>query len=206
MDENNRRAAIIQYLQNSMEEYFNNSCRQFQTDVETHGSEIWNELRCAIDEVLKSVLKVQDKNQKGAIQYIAFSFLRSCLYQNNLEFNIEALDDSFYLDNKETAGGYQPTFLQERYSDDLSLLYKEASRKFVRIQGHELFWIKEQYTHYYEAVVYRMIENLSGMIMRKVSESGIHMTDDFKIIYGEFMDKSVVLYTKEKKEDEVFSD
>lgn len=69
-----------------------------------------------------------------------------------------------------------------------------------------MFWIKEQYTHYYEAVVYRMIENLSGMIMRKVSESGIHMTDDFKIIYGEFMDKSVVLYTKEKKEDEVFSD
>lgn len=90
MDENNRRAAIIQYLQKSMEEYFNNSCRQFQTDVETHGSEIWNELRCAIDEVLKSVLKVQDKNQKGDIQYIAFSFLRSSLYQNNLEFNIEA--------------------------------------------------------------------------------------------------------------------
>lgn len=206
MDENNRRTAIIQYLQNCMEEYFNNSCRQFQTDVETHGSEIWNELRCVIDEVLKSVLKVQDKNQKGAIQYIAFSFLRSSLYQNNLEFNIEALDDNFYLDNRETAGSYHPAFLQERYSDDLCRLNKEVSRKFVRLQSHELFWIKERYTHYYEAVVYRMIENLAGLIMRKVEESSVSVTDDFKIIYGEFMDKAVVLYTKEKKENEILSD
>lgn len=115
MDENNRRAAIIQYLQKSMEEYFNNSCRQFQTDVETHGSEIWNELRCAIDEVLKSVLKVQDKNQKGAIQYIAFSFLRSCLYQNNLEFNIEAkpLMTVFIWIIRRLPGGINPHFYRK---------------------------------------------------------------------------------------------
>ncbi len=206
MGENNRRTAIIQYLQTSMEKYFYASCQLFQSDIETHGSEIWKELRHAIDETLKSVLKAWDKNQKGAIQYLAFSFLRSSLYLDELEFSIEALDDSFYLDGRETAGSYHPTFLQERYSEDLSQLYKEASRKFIRMQEHELFWIKEQYTACYETVIYRMIENLSGLIMQEVAESSVPITDDFKIIYGEFMGRAVVLYTKEKEEDEIFFD
>lgn len=115
-------------------------------------------------------------------------------------------DNGFYLDNREAARSYHPAFLQERYSDDLFRLYKEVSRKFVRLQSHELFWIKERYTHCYEAVVYRMIENLAGLIMRKVEESSVSVTDDFKIIYGEFMDKAVVLYAKEKKENEILSD
>ena len=206
MKESNRRTAITDYLQNSMEEYFYAFCQLFQSYIETHGSEIWNDLKRVIDEVLKSVLELQDKKQKGAIQYLAFSFMKSSLYQDGLEFRIEAFDDSFYLDNRETVGSYHPAFLQERYSDDLCRLNKEVSRKFVRLQSHELFWIKERYTHYYEAVVYRMIENLAGLIMRKVEESSVSVTDDFKIIYGEFMDKAVVLYTKEKKENEILSD
>lgn len=206
MEENNRITAIMQYLQNSMEEYFHAACQLFQPAVEAHGSEIWNDLRLAIVEVLKSVQKAQDKNQKGDIQYLAISFLRSSLYQDNLAFCIEAFDDGFYLDEKETASHYLPAFLQERYSADLSGLYKEAGKKFVRLQSYELLWIKEQYSHYYAALIYRMVENLSGLIMREVTQSGIPVTDNFKIIYGEFMDKAVVLYTKEKKEDEVFFD
>ncbi|GFI03486.1 hypothetical protein IMSAGC005_02323 [Lachnospiraceae bacterium] len=206
MQMNNRKKEIMQYIQKHMEEYFNSSCRQLQSYVEAHANEIWGDLGQAIDKVLKSVQEVQGERQKGALQYLIFSFLRSGLHQERLKFRIEAYDDNFYLDNRETAGSYQPVFLQERYAEDLSDLYKDAGSKFVRLQGYELLWIKEQYTHYYEAIVYRMIENLSRLIMRNVEESSISVTDDFKIIYGEFMDKAVILYTKEKDKDGVFSD
>lgn len=151
-----------------------------------------------IDEILKGVQKEQRREQKGAIQYLVVSFLRISLHQDNIIFRIEVFDDGFYLDRKEISRNYFPSFLQKRYSEDLSGLYKDAGRKFIRLQEYELLWIKEQYTHYYEAIVYRMIENLSRLIMWKVEESSISVTDDFKIIYGEFMDKAVILYTKGK--------
>ena len=196
----------MQYVQKYMEEQFNTSSQLIQSYIEMHGSEIWNNFKNEVNATLKLAGCAQSEDQKGAIQYLAFSFLRCGLYQDRLELRIEVFDDSFYLDEKETAGSYYPTFLQERYSEDLSWLYKEAGRKFVRMQEHELFWIKEQYSHYYEAVIYRMIENLSGLLMREVEESSVSVTDDFKLIYGEFMDRAVVLYAKEKEEDEILSD
>ena len=176
------------------------------SDLEVHGIDVWNELKSAIDEVLISVRKEQEKNQKNDIQYLAFGFLISSLCMDKLEFRIDAFDDSFYLDKKETASSYIPEFLQSLYQNDLSQLYIEAGRKFVRMQEIEQFSIKKYYACYYEAVIYRMLENLSRLIMQHIVERGIGMTDDFKIICGKFMDKAVGLYTKEKKEHEIFSD
>lgn len=205
MGKSNRETEIIQYLQNSMKKYFNDSCQLIQAEIEVHGIDVWNELKSAIDEVLISVRKEQEKNQKNDIQYLAFGFLISSLCMDKLEFRIDAFDDSFYLDKKETASSYIPEFLQSLYQNDLSQLYIEAGRKFVRMQEIEQFSIKKYYACYYEAVIYRMLENLSRLIMQHIVESGIGMTDDFKIICGKFMDKAV-LYTKEKKEHEIFSD
>ena len=42
--------------------------------------------------------------------------------------------------------------------------------------------------------------------MEVIVESGVGITDDFKIIYGEYMDRAIVLGTKEKYEREIFSD
>lgn len=206
MKMNDRKIEILQYLQSRMKEYFYNSCQLLQLDIEAHGNEIWSNLKYVIDEILKGAQKEQWREQKGDIQYLVVSFLRISLHQDNIKFRIEVFDDGFYMDRKEISRNYFPSFLQKKYSEDLSRLYKDAGSKFVRLQGYELLWIKEQYTHYYEAIVYRMIENLSRLIMRKVEESSISVTDDFKIIYGEFMDKAVILYTKEKDKDGVFSD
>ncbi len=206
MKMNDRKIEILQYLQSRMKEYFYNSCQLLQLDIEAHGNEIWSNLKYVIDEILKGAQKEQWREQKGDIQYLVVSFLRISLHQDNIKFRIEVFDDGFYMDRKEISRNYFPSFLQKKYSEDLSRLYKDAGSKFVRLQGYELLWIKEQYTHYYEAIVYRMIENLSRLIMRNVEESSISVTDDFKIIYGEFMDKAVILYTKEKDKDGVFSD
>lgn len=206
MKMNDRKTKILQYLQSRMKEYFYNSCQLLQLDIEAHGNEIWSNLKYVIDEILKGAQKEQRREQKRAIQYLVVSFLKISLHQDNIIFRIEVFDDGFYLDRKEISRNYFPSFLQKRYSEDLLGLYKDAGRKFIRLQEYELLWIKEQYTHYYEAIVYRMIENLSRLIMWEVEESSISVTDDFKIIYGEFMDKAVILYTKGKDKDGVFSD
>ena len=40
------------------------------------------------------------------------------IYLDNLGMRIDALDDSFYLDEQESEEYYHPVFLQERYIED----------------------------------------------------------------------------------------
>ena len=72
------------------------------------------------------------------------------IYLDNLGMRIDALDDSFYLDERESEEYYHPVFLQERYIEDLNFLQKKVGDKYIRLQNHELMDIKKEYAHYYQ--------------------------------------------------------
>lgn len=199
-----RSKEIIEYLQSYMKEYFHHSCQGFQCEIEQQGDQIWQELKRTVDEVLEQTICMQKQGQKADIGYLVFSFLRSSMFQENLEIRVETLDDSFYLDMQESAAYYRPSFLQKRYQEDIARLCQQVEKKFVRAQANEMFLVKEQYISYYESFLYQMIESLAGLIMKEVIGSSIRVTDDFRIIYGEFMDKASVICTKENS-NEIFS-
>ena len=56
---------------------------------------------------------------------------------------------------------------------------------------------------FYFSIIYRIMESLSELIMQTVLDSGISVADDFKVIFGEYMDQAVILNTGEKKDNEI---
>lgn len=201
-----RRKEIFQYLQNDMENCFLQSCQYLQTEVEMQGSRIWKELKDKIIEVIQEAVKAQGQNKKGKIRYLTFNFLKSSLLMDKVEFYIEVLDEGFYLDEYEAAAYYCPSFLQDKFIDDLSYLYRIVRGKFIRLQSHELTAIKEQYAGYYFSVVYKLVQNLLGQITDEIVKSGIGISECFMIIFGEYMEQAAIVYTKEKCKDEILSD
>lgn len=200
-----RRDQILQYLQPHMEECFQRSCNLLQAEIKHHANVIWERLRNCIYECLKQADILQKQQKKGKLQYLVFSFMQYGIYLDNLEIRVDALDDSFYLDEQESEEYYHPAFLQERYIEDLDYLQKKAGEKYIRLQNYERMDIKKEYVHYYQSILFRMIESLTPMIMESIADSGVLMADGFKIIFGEYMDNAIVLYG-EKYEDEIFSD
>lgn len=188
---------IYRYLKGDMEECFQHTCQLVQTEIETSGSQIWDELKEKLDEVLKLVAEMQKRQKKGNIQYLGFYFLQNSIWRDKLNFQVNALDDSFYLDESETARCFCPAFLQDKYGSDISCLYEKAKEKIIRIQKYELVKLKEYYAVYYYSIMYRMIESLAEKIMLEVKESNVRITDKFKIIYGGYMDRATIIYTKE---------
>ncbi len=87
----------VQYLQPHMEECFQKSCGMIQSEVETHGNEIWGEIKTAVNKVLQLSAEAQDKRQKGPLQYLVFSFLKSGVYLDKMIFHLGCLDDQFYI-------------------------------------------------------------------------------------------------------------
>lgn len=201
-----RRPEMLQFIQPCMEERFQETCKKMQTEIEKNGHAIWKELKDTISELLLYVDKMQKQHKKGEIKYFGCCFLRSGLYLGRPEFYIYAMDKGFYLDEQETGIYYCPKFLQEPYSEDLNYLHKKATEKFMRIQNYEMFDINEKYAEFYYSIMYKMMENVSELVVETIAKSGILIVDDFKIIYGEYMDSATVLYTKERNEDEILSD
>lgn len=195
---NDRRNEMLQFLEIHMEECFAKSCQSIQEETKTCGYRIWDELRSIINEVLSHAGYLQRLNQKGCIQYVSFSFLKSAIYSGRLELYIGALDDRFYLDEQESAAYYVcPLILQERYVQDINYLYSLLRKQFIRIQNYEWMDIKEQYSMYYNCIIRNMIAELSELIMGVVLKSDIRITDKFKIIYGGYMENADVLYAKD---------
>ena len=107
---------------------------------------------------------------------------------------IDLLDDSFYLDEQETATYYYPDFLQEKYVEDLNVLQKKAGEKFVRLQNYERIDIKREYSGFYQSILFRMIESLTEVILELITDYEVLAKEDFKIIFGEYMDSAKVLH------------
>lgn len=189
-----RREQISQYLRPYMEECFRKSCDSIQTELYYHASEIWGGLRCSINECLNHAGAMQQQQNKGKLQYLVFSFLQCGIYFERLELRIDLLDDSFYLDEQETATYYYPDFLQEKYVEDLNVLQKKAGEKFVRLQNYERIDIKREYSGFYQSILFRMIESLTEVILELITDYEVLAKEDFKIIFGEYMDSAKVLH------------
>ena len=199
-----RREDIIQFIRPHMEERFQESCREIQKKLEEHGSVMWNEVRELIQEILENTVNMQERNRKGKIAYFVCSFLQSGVYLNRLLLRMETLDEGFYLDKQEIVDYYFPQLLQDNYLEDLGFLNQKVYGEFARVQNHELDEISKVYTEYYNALMFKIVQDLSSLIMRTVMESEVSLSDDFQIIYGEYMGSATVLCVKEKSENEVF--
>lgn len=189
-----RREQISQYLRPYMEECFQKSCNSIQTELECHAHEIWSELKDCINECLDHVGIMQEQQLKGKLQYLVFSFLRCGVYFDRLELRIDFLDDGFYLDEQETATSYYPDFLQKNYAEDINFLQKKAGEKFVRLQNYERSDIKTEYLGYYQSILFRMVESMTKVILELLADRNIQFEDDFKILFGEYMDNAKVLH------------
>ena len=190
--QNDRRDTMISAIQDCMEETFLESCGQIQTELNEKGETVWGELKTALRDVLNQAGKAKEKDDKGDIHYLAFSFLKSGIYLGHLEWYINALDDGFYLDETDTAGYYIPGFLNKSYTRDLEEIRKALGKEFVRIQNFEWDRIKEVYAGYYDALMFRMVESLKEMIAEEMADSGI-TGDGCRLIYGEYMDKAEII-------------
>ena len=193
----NREEDILLYLQPYMEERFQSACQILQKDIEKQGADIWEQLKNAVHEVLKLSKEAQNRQQKGAIQYLVFSFLKSGIYMDKLLLHLECLDDSFYLEQQETSKIFELSFLQKQFMEDLTFLHKTIQRKFIRLKKYELMEIGIKYADFYNSLIFKMINSLFSLLMQEIKNNNISVTDHFKILYGEYLENATVIYSKE---------
>lgn len=186
---------ILEYIQPYMQKACYISCNAVKAVIETQGNRLWKELQNIMDVLFRKAVIQQKEGKKGYIKYLVFSFLWQYIDRERLVWRIEALDDGFYLDEMELAVFFCPEFLQERFESDLCMLYQETEKKFLRLQSYEKEGVRREYAEYYFWIFYRLLESMTNLIIKEVRNSDIIRTDQFKMIYGRYMDKAIIIYS-----------
>ena len=106
--------------------------------MEEKGYREWESLEVCLSKVAHQVKQLQEDGKKGMIQYVVFSYMSVSLPLNKIEIKIDLMDEDFYLDVQECTEYYSSEILQKRYIEDVRYLYREAEKRFIRIQFHEL--------------------------------------------------------------------
>ncbi|MGN0244675.1 MAG: hypothetical protein ACI4DK_01770 [Lachnospiraceae bacterium] len=169
-------------------------CDEFQSEIERDGGKIWNEIKEILDEVSEKIVMGQRQGKKGKIKYLSLNFLQLSSYTNKLQWYITAFDENFYIDEQDVGIYYSPTCLNDKYLYELEYMNKILRQKYIRIQNYEWDTIKIVYAVYYDSIMRVLLENLSEMMMEYIVTSDICISDEFLILYGQYMDKAKILY------------
>lgn len=187
---------LTKFGQDYIDGCFQKTCVYIQKEIDSNAAGIWCELKECIHKLLSDTEAAQREHKKGDIQYLLFSQLKCSTYLGKLQYQVDAMDDGFYLDRNDVTMYYEPAFLQKRYAEDLAYLSENAKESFIRVQPYVVREIQKDLTGLYHAVVFRMLQSVAEMIMEEIGESNIGITDQFMILYGEYMGKAVILYER----------
>lgn len=188
-----RKKNIMEELEDDMEKCFGQACQYLQREFEEKGYLEWESLETRLNKATYQVKQLQEEGKKGRLQYVVFSYMSVSLPLNKIEIKIDLLDEGFYLDEQECTEYYYSEILQKQYIEDVRLLYRDAEKRFIRLQFHELQELEFLYRKRYQALYGFMLKSMADLIREAVKSSEIPQSDNLQLLYGTYMDKVIKL-------------
>lgn len=165
--------------------------------------EIDSKLRKKFDFICQKCIEMQNGNVKGEINYIYFSFLRTSLLEGKGEFRIDFYDENWFLDKNECSVNIELDFLYK------SLFELEPQLKERKMEyGRTITDMDVEYIILDEADKYNILctEFLRGIVNEQFinvpSYKEMKKSSSIKILAGEFMGESEIIYEADSEETE----
>ena len=165
--------------------------------------EIDFKLRQKFDFICKKCIDMQKKNLKGEVNYIYFSLLRTSILEGRGEFRIDFYDENWFLDKEESSVNIELDFLYSTLFELESLL-KNKKMEY----GRTITEMDIEYIILDEADKYHILcaEFLKDMVKEQFinlpSYKEMKKSSNLKILVGEFMDETEIIYEENRKENE----
>ena len=162
-----------------------------------------SKLRQKFDSICNKCIDLQNNNLKGEVEYIYFSLLRTSILEGRGEFRIDFYDKNWFLDKEECSVNIELDFLY------ITLFELESTLKSKKMEyGRTITEMDVEYIILDEADKYHILcgEFLKDMVKEQFinlpSYKEMKRSSNLKILVGEFMDETEIIYEENEKEIE----
>ena len=165
-----------------------------EDDVKLCMAECCDQFLAFLMDYMSIVAQEQQERRLKVLYYLSIQPLRVGIRMNKLIFRIQVMEEEFYLGKREIVEYYYPDKIQKRFDDSITSLYQETRKKIIRMQQYEWGEIRNQYAKQYITWFYLMFKNEVSSILTCLEKCNVKVSENFKILFGEYMDRAEILY------------
>ncbi|OOM11687.1 hypothetical protein [Clostridium saccharobutylicum] len=181
------------YVVNRYKEEFTKIIEKYKTNRE----EIKENLTTKFNSVCKEAISLQEKELKGEIRYIYFSMLRTRLLEDKGIWRIDLYDEKWFLDKEECSINIDLDFIYESLFNHMKELSEKKKEYGRTIKEKDIEVIKLREANKYNILVANVIIEMLKSFFECTSYNEMKKKEDIKIMVGEYMDSSVMIYSQE---------
>ncbi len=184
-----RREEIFEFIRRDFEEKIKEKGLKISVDIENNEEKIKNIFLEKVDKLFKRAIE-----ENKEIQYFLISPLKSSIFTESYEVQLSIYTEEFYLQKQKYMEYFKIPFLFENIHIEMEQFNIKIKNNFKKVLKFELEEIKHRYIEEHKMIVMLIVVHFLKYIYDLESFKNLKKKD-LNFLYGEYMDKSVKLFT-----------
>lgn len=180
------------YVLNRYKDEFTKIIEKYKTSRE----KIKENLTSKFNSVCKEAISLQEKELKGEIRYIYFSMLRTKILENKGEWRIDLYDEKWFLDKEECSINIDLEFIYEPLFNHIKELLEKKKEYGRIIKERDIEAMKLKEANKYHILAANVVIQMLQSFFECTSYNEMKKKEDLKIMVGEYMEASVMIYSQ----------
>jgi hypothetical protein len=156
----------------------------------------------SFQKLLQKGIALQKTGKFGEVAYLAISVLRTFVMDERYQLRLDLYDPSYFLSKVECSAYLDVEYIFKYIGSDINDLVADLKECGGKYNSIEVDVLKKDYIDAYAAVAQTFIAQNIPAILGLKEYDLLKKTLDFKIIYGEYLDRTVTLYAAAATENE----
>lgn len=167
---------------------------QFAAYCQQHQERISQAFCHSFQTLFQKGLELQAQGRLGPVAYLAIAVLRTLLMEGCYQLRLDLYDASYFLSKIECSAYLDLEYLFKYIDTDINGLIADLKECGGKYPTYEIDNLKKEYISVYAAIAQAfLVQNLPA-ILGLAEYKLLKKTADFKIIYGEYLDRTAVIY------------
>lgn len=142
--------------------------------------------------------KKQEREKKGTICYVNVNYLRWAVLQEEIEVQMTAYGEGYYLEQEINHGIWKPSKLTTYFQEDLKAFQVAARKKIFGFSLLDYDKAKEEYSNRYFFLLGVYFREMVKQVVALESFQQLEKGEGCRFVFGGYMEQGILLYPKQE--------
>lgn len=151
------------------------------------------EMFLSIKYSFQELILLINNQKKDKVSYLGVSYMTGSLINREYELLLAAYNEGFYLDKEPAELFIKIPLFYERYEKDMTEVFQELKREFVRIQEWEKDLIRRRLIQYYYAAMCKLFIDKKQELLQIEDMKLLYEKNPFTFYFCRYQGEGVIL-------------
>lgn len=140
--------------------------------------------------------KKQEKEKKGTVFYVNFNYLRWAVLREEIELQITAYGEGYYLEEEISYEIWKPSRLTVCFQEDLKAFQAAARKKILGFSLPDYDKAREEYSNLYFFLLGFYCRKMAGQVAALESFRQLEKGEQCRFVFGAYREQGTAIYPR----------